>query len=113
MHDVGVAVAAKRHQHALSDGHGVSTHRQRLRDVGAAADAPGDHQLHRAAHIEIIQRIHCLAQRRQRRNAHVLDEHGLGGGGTALHTVHHDHIRTGVHRQLHVIECPRVAPTFT
>jgi hypothetical protein len=36
--DVGVAVAAQRHQHPLPDRHRVRPHGKRLRHIGAAAD---------------------------------------------------------------------------
>ncbi len=66
-------------------------------------------QLHRAAHVQIVQRVDGLAQRRQRRNADVLDEHRLRRGRAALHAVDHDHIRAGVHGELDVVERARRA----
>ena len=97
LRDVGVAVATQGHQHALSDRHRVGAHRQRFRDVGPAANAAGNDQLHDAAHIEIVERLDRLTKRRKRR------------GGAALHAVDDHHVRAGVHRQLHVVEHPRRA----
>ena len=39
----------------------------------------------------------------------MLDEHGLGGGGTALHSVHDDDVRAGVHAELDVVKGARGA----
>ena len=106
---IGVAVAAERKQDALADRHGIGTHRQRLRDIGAGANAAGDDELYFALHVQVFERIDRLAQRGQRRNADVFDEHGLCGRGAALHAVDHDHIGPGVHRQLDVVEGARRA----
>ena len=39
----------------------------------------------------------------------MFDEAGLRRGGAALHPVDHDHVRAGMHRQLHVVEGARRA----
>ena len=57
-------------------------------------------RLHRPS---LLQRLHGLRDGGQRRDADVLDEHLLGGGGAALHAVDHDDVRTGVHGQFHVV----------
>lgn len=36
----------------------------------------------------------------------MLDEGELGGGRATLHAIHDDHIRSRVHRELHVIKHP-------
>ena len=93
----------------MADRHGIGAHRQRLGDIGAGANAAGDDKLHFALHIQVFQCIYRLAQCCQGRNADVFDEHGLCGGGAALHAVDHDHVRPGVHRELDVVEGARRA----
>ena len=101
----GVAgmVVAQRDQRGGADRDRVGAQRQRLGDVGAGADAAGDDQLHLAVHSEFLQRLHGLRDGGQRRDADVLDEHLLGGGGAALHAVDHDDVGAGVHGELHVV----------
>ena len=70
---------------------------------------PGDDQLHLAVHAEVLERVHGRADRGERRDAGVLDEHLLGGGGAALHAVEHDHVGAGLHRQRGVEVGPRGA----
>jgi hypothetical protein len=65
--------------------------------------APGHDQLHLAMHAELLQRLHGERDGGQRGDADVLDEHVLGRCGAALHAVDHDHVRAGLHGQLHVV----------
>ena len=105
----GVArvVVAERDQRRGADGDGVRAERQRLGDVGAGADAAGHDELHLVSppcgDAEFRQRLHRLRDRGQRRDADVLDEHLLGGGGAALHAVDHHDVRAGVHGELDVV----------
>ena len=54
-------------------------------------------------HAEFSERLHCLRNRGQRRDADVFDEHLLGGGGTALHSVDDHDIGAGVYGEFHVV----------
>ena len=98
-------IAAQRNQHALTDSHSICAHGQRLGHIGPGADTARDDELHLADHVQVFQRVHRLAQRCQRGDAHVLNETSLCRCGTALHAVDHHHIGTGMHRQLDVVEC--------
>jgi len=92
MHDIALAVAAERHHHALTDRHRVRAHGERL-----ATSAP-----ERMPPRSPAAPCRACSDRRarpppgaapQESYADVLDEHGLRGGGAALHAVHHDHVR--------------------
>ena len=85
-------VAVQRDQRRGADRDRIGAQRQRLGDVGAAADAARDDQLHLAVHVQLLQRLDRLADRRQGRDADVLDEHVLGRAGAALHAVEHDRV---------------------
>ena len=102
-------VAAQRDQRRGADRDRVGAQRQRLGDVGAAADAARDDQLHLAVHVELLQRLDRLAHRRQRRDADVLDEHVLRRAGAALHAVDHDHVGAGLDRERDVVAGARRA----
>ncbi len=86
-----------------ADRDGVGAERERLGDVGAGADAAGDDQLHLAVHAELHQRLDRLRDRGQDRDADVLDEHLLRGGGAALHAVEHDRVGAGLDRERDVV----------
>ena len=81
----------------------VGAERERLRDVGARADAAGDDQLHLAVHAQLLERVHGEPHRGQRRDADVLDEDVLRRRGAALHAVDDDHVRARLHGQLDVV----------
>ncbi len=99
-------VVPHRHEGRAADRDRVGAERERLRDVRARADAARDDQLHLAVHAELLQRVDGEAHRRQGRDADVLDEDVLRRGGAALHAVDHDHVGTGLDRQLHVVVRP-------
>ncbi len=106
---VAAAVAAQRDQYALADGYRIGAQCQCLGGIGTRANAARDNQLHHAGHVEIFERIGGLSHCGQRRNAHVLDEGELRGGGAALHAVDDHHVGAGMHGQLHVVEHARGA----
>ena len=56
-----------------------------------------------AVHAELLQRLDRLRDRGEDRDADVLDEHVLGGGGAALHAVEHDHVGARLDRQRDVV----------
>ncbi len=71
------------------------------------ADAAGDDELHDTGHVQVFERIGGLPYGRERRDAYMLDEGELRGRRAALHAIDHDHIRSGMHGQLHVVEGAR------
>ena len=102
-------VVAERDQRRGADRHRVGAERQRLGDVGAVADAARDDELHLAVHAEILQRLHGRADRGERRDADMLDEHVLRRRGAALHAVEHHHVGAGLHGERRVVIGPRGA----
>ena len=74
---------------------------------------PGDDELHLARMPDLFEGLGRHAHRRQGRDAGVLDEHVLGGGGAALHAVDDDHVGAGGHGQLARRGRPGSRPTFT
>ena len=97
-------IATQRNQHALAQRDGVCAHCECFGHIGSGADAAGDDELHLADHVQVFQCVHRLAQRCQRRDADVFNETGLRRCGAALHAIDHDHVGTGVDRQLDVVE---------
>ena len=102
-------VVAERDQRRGADRDRIGAKRQRLGDVGAIADAAGDDQLHLAVHAEILQRLHRRRDRRQRRNADMLDEYFLRRGRSALHAIEHHGVGAGFNRERGVVVRPRRA----
>ena len=102
-------IVAKRNQCRGADGHRVGAQGQRLGNVGARADAARHDELHLAMHAEILQRLHRRTNAGEDRQADVLDEDFLRGGGAALHAVQHHDIGAGLHRECHVIVRTRAA----
>src|SRR5712691_2610606 len=103
------AVVAQRNQGCRPDRDRVGTERERLRHVGAGADAAGDDQLHLPVHVQFLEGVHGEAGRRERGYADVLDEDVLRRGGSALHAVHDDDVGPCFDRQLHVVVSARRA----
>ncbi len=97
-------IAAERDEHALPDRHRVGAEGHCLRHIRAGADAARDDELHLLFHVQLFQRIHGLPNGGERGNADVLDERHLCRRRSALHAIDHDHIRAGVHSQLHVVK---------
>ena len=107
--DMDAAVAAERDQCGGADRDRIGAHRQRLGDIGPAADAAGDDQLHLAVLAQLLERLDRLAQGRQGRDAGMLDKDLLGGAGAALHAVEHDDVGPGLDRELDIVARPRRA----
>ena len=97
------AVVAHRDQRRRPDRDGVRAERERLRDVRPGPDPAGDDQLHLAVQAELLQRLDGERDRRQRRDADVLDEDVLGRRRPALHPVDDDHVGTRLDRELDVV----------
>ena len=96
-------VVAEGDQRRSADRDRVGTERQALGHVGAVAHAAGDDELHLAVHAEVLQRPHRGRDSGEGGNAHVLDEHFLGGRGAALHAVEHDGVGAGLHRKRDIV----------
>ena len=103
------AVVAHGDEGGGADGYRIGAQGEGLGNIRAATDAAGDDELNFAMQVHGLQGFHRQTGRRQGRNADMLDEHLLGGGGSALHTVHHHHIRPRLGRQLGVVERPASA----
>ena len=95
----GRRVVAQGDERRHPDRDRVGPERERLGDVGARADPAGDDELDAAMHAELLQRVDGEAHGRQRRDADVLDEDVLGGGGPALHAVEHDDVGARLDRE--------------
>ena len=81
-------VVAEGDQRRGADRDGVRAESQRLRDVGAAANAAGHDQLHLPMQPEILERLDRRTNGGERRNSDMLDEHLLRRRRAALHAVH-------------------------
>ena len=62
--DVDRAIATERDQRSGADRDGIRSHRQCLGNIGAAADAAGDDQLHSPMLAQLLERLDRLAQGR-------------------------------------------------
>jgi hypothetical protein len=103
------AVVAQRDQRRRPDRDRVRAERKGLGDVGARPDPARHDQLHLPVHVELGEGVDREPHRRERWDADVLDEDVLRRGSPALHSVHDDHIRSGLHGELDVVVRPRRA----
>jgi hypothetical protein len=71
----GVVTKCDERGHADRDG--VRPECQRLGDISAGADAPGDDELHHAMHPQLPQSFNGVWEGGQDGDAHVFDEHLL------------------------------------
>ena len=90
---VVIAVAAQGHQHGLADGDGVSTQGEGLGDVGTAANAARDNQLHFAEDVHLFECFDSEGQGCEGGNTGMFDEDLLRGCCAPLHAVNDDDIR--------------------
>ena len=97
------AVVAHRDQGRDADRDRIGAEGERLRHVCPGPDPAGDDELHLAMHAQLLQRLHRERNRRQGRNADMLDEDILRRGRSTLHAVDDDHIGACLHRELHVV----------
>lgn len=101
--DMDTAVAAERDQCGGANRDRVGAHRQRLGNIGPAADAARDDQLHFPMLPQLLERLDRLAQRRQGRNAGMLNKYLLGGAGPALHAIEDDDVGPRLDRELNIV----------
>ncbi len=87
----------------MADRDRIGAERQRLRNVGAVADAAGIDQRDLARLAEIVQRLARLADRRHAGHSRILGREMRTGAGRAFHAVDIDRIRSALDRHAHVV----------
>ena len=87
----------------MADRDRLRAERDRLRDVGAVADAARDHEVDLVREADVLERAARLGDRGHQRDAGLLGRDVRSGAGATLGAVEVDDVRAALRRHAHVV----------